>query len=103
VVAYGVSQRSAEIGLRLALGATKPRIVAEIMRRTARLVGAGIILGLSVALLSSRLLTSLLFEVVPTDPATYVLTAVGLLVAGVAAGGLAGLRATRIEPSEALK
>jgi putative ABC transport system permease protein len=103
VVAYGVSQRSAEIGLRLALGATKPRIVAEIMRRTARLVGAGIILGLSVALLSSRLLTSLLFEVAPTDPATYVLTAVGLLVAGVAAGGLAGLRATRIEPSEALR
>ena len=103
VIAYSVSQRSAEIALRLTLGATKPGIVIDIMRRTAVMVAAGVFAGLAVALLSSRMLTSLLFEITPTDPVTYVVTAAGLLVAGVAAGGLAGLRATKVNPITALK
>jgi len=103
VVAYGVSQRSAEIGLRLALGATKFRIVRDIMGRTAHLVAAGIVVGLIAALLSARFLTSLLFEIAPSDPVTYVATATGLLIAGIGAGGLASLRATRVEPNEVLK
>lgn len=103
VIAYGVSQRSAEIALRLTLGATKPGIVIDIMRRTAVMVAAGVCAGLAVALLSSRMLTSLLFEIAPTDPVTYVVTAAGLLLAGVAAGGLAGLRATKVNPVTALK
>lgn len=103
VVAYGVSQRSAEIALRLTLGATKTGIVMNIIRRTAIMVVAGVAAGLVAALLSSTLLTSLLFEIAPTDPAAYVITAAGLLIAGVAAGGLAGLRATKVNPITALK
>jgi putative ABC transport system permease protein len=103
VIAYGVSQRSAEIALRLTLGATKTGLVLDIMRRTAIMVGAGVVTGLAVALLSSRMLTSLLFEIAPTDPATYVMAAAGLLTTGIAAGGLAGLRATKVNPITALK
>ena len=103
VVAYGVSQRSAEIALRLALGATSSRIVAGIMLRTTALVAGGVLVGLAIAFLSSRLLTNLLFEITPTDPLTYVMTATGLLVAGVAAGGLAGRRALTIAPIQLLK
>jgi predicted permease len=103
VIAYGVSQRSAEIALRLTLGATKAGIVLDIMRRTALMVGFGVLTGLVVALLSSRMVASLLFEIAPTDPTTYVLAAVGLMATGVAAGGLAGLRATKVNPVTALK
>lgn len=103
VVAYNVSQRSAEIALRLALGATTSRIVSGIMARTTMLVGAGVLAGLAVAFVSSRLLTSLLFEIAPTDPLTYAVTAAGLLVAGAAAGGLAGRQATKVDPISALR
>ncbi len=103
VIAYGVSQRSAEIALRLTLGATRSGIVLDVMRRTAIIVAIGVSAGLTAALLSSRLLISLLFEIAPTDPATYALTAAGLLIAGVSAGGLAGLRATKVNPITALK
>jgi putative ABC transport system permease protein len=103
VIAYGVSQRSAEIALRLTLGATKTGIVLDIMRRTAIMVAAGVFAGLAVALVSSRMLTSLLFEIAPTDPITYGIAAAGLLVAGVAAGGFAGLKATKVNPITALK
>ena len=103
VIAYGVSQRSAEIALRLTLGATKTGIVMDIMRRTAIMVAAGVSVGLTAAFLSSRFVANLLFEIAPTDPTTYVIAATGLLVAGVAAGGLAGLRATKVNPITALK
>ena len=103
VIAYGVSQRSAEIALRLTLGATKMGIVLDIMRRTAIMVAAGVGIGLTAALVSSRFVSNLLFEIAPTDPVTYVISAIGLLVAGVAAGGLAGLRATKVNLITALK
>jgi putative ABC transport system permease protein len=103
VIAYGVSQRAAEIALRLTLGATRRGIVVDIMKRTAVMVAVGVGAGLIVALLASNLLTSLLFEIAPTDPFTYTITGLGLLFAGVAAGGLAGLRTTRINPMIALK
>ena len=103
VIAYGVSQRSAEIALRLTLGATKSRIVLDIMRRTAIMVAFGVAAGLAVALVSSRFVSNLLFEIAPTDPVTYAITAAGLLISGVAAGGLAGLKATKVNPITALK
>jgi putative ABC transport system permease protein len=103
VIAYGISQRAPEIALRLTLGATRSGIVIDIMKRTALLVGAGVAAGLAVALFWSRLLDSLLFEIAPTDPFTYTVTGLGLLLAGVAAGGLAGLRTTKINPMTALK
>lgn len=103
VIAYGVSQRSAEIALRLTLGATRTGIVMDIMRRTAVMVASGVMAGLAAAFLSSRFVANLLFEIAPTDPITYVLSATGLLMAGVAAGGLAGLKATKINPITALK
>lgn len=103
VIAYGISQRSAEIALRLTLGATRAGIVIDIMKRTALLVATGVGAGLAVALLVSNLLESLLFEITATDPFTYAISGIGLLLAGVAAGGLAGLRTTRINPMAALK
>jgi putative ABC transport system permease protein len=103
VVAYGVSQRSAELALRMALGATTTGLVIDIVRRTTLLVASGVVVGLGVALAASRYVTSLLFEIAPTDPLTYALTAAGLLLAGAAAGTVAGRRATRVDPITALR
>ena len=95
--------RSAEIALRLTLGATKTGIVIDIMRRTAIMVAVGVGAGLTVALLTSRFVANLLFEIAPTDPVTYGIAAASLLVAGVLAGGLAGFKATKVDPITALK
>lgn len=103
VVAYSVSERAPEIALRLALGATRSQVILDITRRTTMLVAAGVAAGLLVALVSSRLIASLLFEIAPTDPATYVIAAAGLMAAGAGAGALAGLRAARVSPLTALK
>jgi putative ABC transport system permease protein len=103
VIAYGVSQRSAEIALRLALGATSAQILLGVVRQTAVLVISGVAIGLGVALAASRTLTSLLFEIAPTDPVTYLLTAACLTAAGLGAGALAGRRATAVRPMGVLK
>jgi predicted permease len=103
VISYGVSQRSQEIGIRVALGAGDGNVLRLIVGHAAVLTGAGLLLGLTGALGLSRLISGLLFRVSPTDPPT--LAAGIVLLSGVAmlAATLPALRATRVDPAVALR
>lgn len=103
VVAYGVAQRTHEIGVRLALGAPRAEIVRLVVRGGAWRAGLGLALGVAGALAATRLLRAALYEVAPTDTLTYAL--VSLLLAGVAllASWLPARRAARVDPMVALR
>lgn len=103
VVAYGVSQRTAEIALRMALGATRGLVLRDVIGRYARLVTLGVGAGLIGAYLASGLVADLLFEIEPTEPTMYVAVGIVLVASGAAAAGLAARRATRVDPMLALK
>jgi putative ABC transport system permease protein len=103
VLSYAVSQRTSELGIRIALGARPSGIVAMVLRQAAVLVGAGLLGGLAVSLVLSRFLASLLFHVKQTDLLTYA-TAVGLLAAiSLAAALIPARRGSKIDPIRALR
>ncbi len=103
VLAYDVSQRTREIGVRGAIGASQGQIVGLILRQGLWKAGLGVGIGLVGAVLLSRSMTSLLFEVKPTDPIVYIaVSAVLLLVAGLASY-LPAHRAAKIDPLVALR
>ena len=102
VLAYDVTERTREIGLRLALGATPGNVLRMVLGRTAALALAGVLLGLGGALLLTRVLTKSLFEVKPTDPVTLVAVTVVLVLVALAAGFFPAQRATRIRALVAL-
>jgi putative ABC transport system permease protein len=103
VIAFSVSQRTHEIGVRMTLGATAADVVRTVIGSGLALVLAGVAVGLGGALSVSRLLTSFLFEVRPSDPVTLV-AVVGILSAvGVLASLAPALRATRVDPVIALR
>jgi len=103
VISYIVSQRSREIGIRLALGAAPPDVKRMFVRYGLAVATIGIAAGLAAAAAFSRLLTSLLFEVRPLDPATY-LAVLGVLLAAVSlAAYLPARRAARLDPAETLR
>jgi predicted permease len=103
IMSYGVSQRSAEIGLRAALGASPGILARMVLAEAGRMVIAGLMLGVVAASFGTRLVTTLLFGVRPADPAMVVLAAVAL--ASVAAGSayVPARRASRIDPAVALR
>jgi putative ABC transport system permease protein len=103
VLAYSVTQRTQEIGIRLALGAQRGDVLKMIVREAAALAGIGILAGAAGAALLTRLMTDLLFGVEPFDPVTFALVA--LVLGGIAllAGYLPGRRATRVDPVIALR
>jgi putative ABC transport system permease protein len=103
VLTYAIVQRTHEIGIRLALGARAASLVWAVVRRTVLLALAGIGLGLAGAALATRLLTALLFEVEPGDPATFIAVTLTIFTAAVMAGLLSARRATRIDPLVALR
>jgi putative ABC transport system permease protein len=103
VVSYAVAQRTREMGLRMALGAPRRRVLRLVMGEGLRLVAAGVVLGLAGAFLASRALGSLLLEVGPADPVVYVLVPVVLLLVALQAVWLPALRATRVDPVVALR
>jgi putative ABC transport system permease protein len=103
VMAYVVSQRSGELGLRMALGASPTNVQWLVLRQALALTGAGLVVGLAGAVLATRLLTSVLFEVKATDPATYLAVAGLLAVVALAAGYIPALRAARVDPLAALR
>lgn len=105
---YGVmtnlaTQRTPEIGLRLALGAPPASIIRLLLAQSVRLLGIGALIGLTGAFLGTRYIESQLFGVTATDPVTFVSACVVLAIAGVAASLIPTLRALRIDPVSALR
>jgi putative ABC transport system permease protein len=103
VVAYTVSRRTHEIGIRMALGAERSDVVRMVLRMTLGLVGAGIALGLAGAFALARLLEAQLFGVAAQDPGTFASVAILLGCVGLLAGFVPALRATRVAPMTALR
>jgi predicted permease len=102
LIAFFVSERIPEIGVRLALGATASRVMAMVIRRGMTLTMAGVAIGLAGAWLVSRVLTTLLFGITPTDIPTYIVGTVALLATALVAVALPAYRASRIDPVRSL-
>jgi putative ABC transport system permease protein len=102
VTSYGVSQRTHEIGIRLALGASGERVLREIVGRGVRLTMVAVAIGLTAAILMARLATAVLFGVTPTDPGALAGAAVVLALVSLAATYLPARRAARVDPVVAL-
>ena len=103
VISYGVTQRSQEIGIRVALGAGRGRVLKLVVGHAAALTGVGLAAGLSGALVLSRFLNELLYEVSPTDPPTLAAGVVVLSLVALAAATFPALRAARVDPAVALR
>ena len=103
VISYSVSQRTAEIGLRIALGAGRTDILRLVVLRAMLVVAAGIATGLAGALALSRSLATLLFAIKPTDPATYATIALLLAAVALAACYVPARRAAHVDPMVALR
>jgi predicted permease len=103
VVSYSVAQRTREIGVRVALGASRSNIFGMIVGQGARLAGLGIAIGIAAALGVTRMMSSFLYEVRPADPATFLVVCVILLSVTALACYLPARRATRVDPLVALR
>jgi putative ABC transport system permease protein len=103
VISYSVSQRTREIGIRMALGAQRPEVTRMFVAYGLRLAAVGIVCGLAVAVVLARVMASLLFEVSPMDPLTYALVCASLASAAMLASYLPALRATGVNPVSALR
>jgi predicted permease len=103
VISYSVSQRTREIGIRLALGAPLRDVTRRFLRQGFIMCGVGVICGSLAALTLTGLMRSLLFEVSPADPLTYVAASAGLMAAALLGSYLPARRATRVNPVEALR
>jgi predicted lysophospholipase L1 biosynthesis ABC-type transport system permease subunit len=102
VVAYGVAQRTTEIGIRIALGATAQSVVALMLRRSMRPVAVGAVVGIAAAVGVAQILPSVLFGVSPLDPVALFGAAAVVGGAALAAGTLPARRAARVDPSRTL-
>ena len=102
LIACFVSQRTHEIGVRIALGAQRRDVLRLVMGDGARMALAGIVLGVAGALALTRVMASLLFEVKPADPATFTLVAILLAIVALAACYVPARRAMRVDPMAAL-
>ena len=103
VLSYSVAQRRQEFGIRLALGAERMDILRMVVRQGLLLATAGIAVGLVVALLLTRLMSSMLYRVGTHDLTTFVLTPLVFLCIALLASYLPAERATKVDPIEALK
>lgn len=103
VMAFRVSRRANEIGVRMALGASRAVILSVVLRETAALLIAGCIAGAFAALLVTRLTRALLFDTSPADPTVFCASAILLISSGLIAGWLPALRAAQVDPVLALR
>jgi hypothetical protein len=103
VISYAVSQRTREIGIRIALGARNSEVTRMFVAHGLRLAAIGIAFGLTAALAMTRLISSLLFDVRAIDPLTYGAVAAGLVGAAVLASALPALHAASVDPVNALR
>jgi predicted permease len=103
VISYSVSQRTREIGIRMALGAKRSELTRLFVGNGLRLVAIGAVFGLAAAAVLMRFMQSLLFEVSPFDPVTYCAVTLTLVAAALMASYVPALRATMIDPMEALR
>ncbi|HEY7817888.1 MAG TPA: ADOP family duplicated permease, partial [Vicinamibacteria bacterium] len=102
VISYGVTQRTREIGVRMALGARRWDVSAMFLRHAALLSGVGIAIGLAAALVLTRLMSSLLFDVSPVDPLTYGVVSIVLAAVALLSSYVPARRASAVAPTEAL-
>ena len=103
VVAYAVTQRTREIGLRLALGATPTTILGQILGAGLKTSALGLLIGFGAALALTRYLKTLLYSVRPTDPAVFALALGLLLLVSITACSLPAIRAARQDPMAVLR
>ena len=103
LVAYSVTERTHEIGIRIALGATRGDVVAMVLRQGMLLAATGAAIGISLSLGVVRLLSGLLFGVTPADPATFTAIPLLLLLVALAACVIPARRATHVDPASALR
>jgi predicted permease len=103
LMAYAVKQRTAELGLRFALGAPRARVLWMVFRESLMLVGAGLLIGVPIVLVASRLLGPMLFDVNPNDPVVIAIAMMVLVAVGAWSGYLPAWRASRVDPLVALR
>jgi ABC-type antimicrobial peptide transport system permease subunit len=103
VIAYSVSQRTQEIGIRLALGASAGELQGRILLQTVKLAVVGLAVGVPASWMAARSIQGLLFGVTTSDPATFVAVLMLLAAVAVLAGYLPARRASRLNPLEALR
>jgi ABC-type antimicrobial peptide transport system permease subunit len=103
VMAYVVAQRTNEIGVRMALGATRATVVSMVLKRAAVLMAIGLVIGGVAAWALSRNVETFLFQTAPTDPRIFAAALVTLAVAGLAASAIPARRAASVDPLVALR
>jgi putative ABC transport system permease protein len=102
VMAYSVTQRTHEIGVRMALGARRSDVLQMILNQAVKLASIGVVVGIVGALMATRALSSMLFGVKPADPATFIGITALLAAITVLAGLVPAFKATRVDPMVAL-
>ena len=103
ITSYAVNLRRSEIGIRMALGATRGSVVRLVLARVAMLTGTGIVLGLAIGSWASRFVATLLYGLEPGDPSTLAAAALTLALIAALAGWLPANRASRLDPTQALR
>ncbi len=103
VIAYAVTQRTHEIGVRIALGASRANVLSMMLNRGLQLTVVGLIVGVAGALALAKIIAALLYEIPPRDPATYLIVCVTLGAVALLASYVPALRAARVDPMVALR
>lgn len=103
VISYAVAQRTRELGVRMALGATRRDVLMMVLAEGGQMAAAGVIIGIAGALALSRLVAGLLYEVRPTDPLTFIVVPLALALTALIASWIPARRATRVNPVVAMR
>ena len=103
VIAYSVSQRIPEFGLRMALGAQRTDVLRLVLKQATKSVLTGTAIGVILALITGRVLTSLIYDVSPTDPLTFTVVGLGVIIIAIFACYIPALKATKTDPMIALR